>query len=95
MRTQPRTARPLAAAALALALVAAAPVVALAQQPPAAAPSAQPATPPSPVNVGDVAPDFTLPGATRYGLLRDPVRLSSFRGQTVVLAFFFKARTKG
>lgn len=45
--------------------------------------------------VGQTAPDFTLPGATRYGLLRDPVKLSDFRGQTVVLAFFPKARTKG
>lgn len=44
---------------------------------------------------GDVAPDFTLPGATRYGLLKDPVRLSDFRGRTIVLAFFFRARTKG
>jgi cytochrome oxidase Cu insertion factor (SCO1/SenC/PrrC family) len=60
-----------------------------AQQPAAAA-----AAPPTP-EVGTIAPDFTVPGATRYGLLRDPVRLSSFRGQTVVLAFFFKARTKG
>jgi peroxiredoxin len=42
-----------------------------------------------------VAPDFTLTGATRYGVLRDPVRLSDFRGKTVVLAFFYKARTKG
>lgn len=42
-----------------------------------------------------MAPDFTLPAATRYGLLRDAVRLSDYRGQTVVLAFFFKARTKG
>lgn len=42
-----------------------------------------------------MAPDFTIAGATRYGLLRDPVRLSDFRGQTVVLAFFFQARTKG
>ena len=42
-----------------------------------------------------MAPDFTLPGATRYGLLQNPVRLSDFRGQTVVLAFFPKARTKG
>jgi peroxiredoxin len=42
-----------------------------------------------------MAPDFAIPGATRYGLLRNPVRLSDFRGQTVVLAFFFKARTKG
>lgn len=45
--------------------------------------------------VGDVAPDFTLPGATRYGLLKNPVRLSDFRGRTIVLAFFFRARTKG
>ncbi|HEX6057889.1 MAG TPA: hypothetical protein VFZ11_02635 [Gemmatimonadaceae bacterium] len=45
--------------------------------------------------VGAPAPDFTLPGATRYGRLEAPVRLSDFRGETVVLAFFFKARTKG
>jgi peroxiredoxin Q/BCP len=45
--------------------------------------------------VGQPAPDFTLPGATRYGLLRTPVRLADYRGQTVVLAFFYKARTKG
>ncbi|HEX5437621.1 MAG TPA: redoxin domain-containing protein [Gemmatimonadaceae bacterium] len=46
-------------------------------------------------NVGEMAPDFTAPGATRYGLLQSPVKLSDFRGKTVVLAFFFKARTKG
>ena len=45
--------------------------------------------------VGAMAPDFALPGATRYGLLRDPVRLSDHRGKTVVLAFFYRARTKG
>jgi AhpC/TSA family len=45
--------------------------------------------------VGQPAPDFALTGATRYGVLRDPVRLSDFRGKTVVLAFFFKARTPG
>jgi len=45
--------------------------------------------------VGAMAPDFTLPGATRYGLLKAPVRLSDYRGQTVVLAFFYQARTKG
>jgi hypothetical protein len=54
--------------------------------------SAPPQTGPK---VGDMAPDFALPGATRYGLLRDPVTLSSMRGKTVVLAFFFKARTRG
>lgn len=45
--------------------------------------------------VGQPAPDFALTGATRYGILRAPVRLSDFRGKTVVLAFFFKARTPG
>ncbi|MDF2773769.1 MAG: putative peroxiredoxin [Geminicoccaceae bacterium] len=62
---------------------------AAAQQPAAPAPAE---TGPK---VGDIAPDFTLPGATRYGLLRDPVTLSGLRGKTVVLAFFIKARTRG
>jgi peroxiredoxin Q/BCP len=53
-----------------------------------------PAATPS-LEVGAVAPDFSLPGATRFGTLRDPVKLSDFKGKTVVLAFFFKARTKG
>jgi hypothetical protein len=56
-------------------------------------------TPAAPVGSGpavnDVAPDFTLNGATRYGLLKTPVRLSDYRGRTVVLAFFYQARTKG
>ena len=59
------------------------------QAPVAAAPS------PPPLEIGAVAPDFTLPGATRYGVLKDPVKLSDFKGKTVVLAFFFKARTSG
>ena len=56
-----------------------------------------PAAPPAPTGpaVGQMAPDFTLPGATRYGRLRDPINLSSYRGSTVVLAFFVKARTRG
>ena len=45
--------------------------------------------------VGEMAPDFALPGATRYGLLEEPVRLSDYRGETVVLAFFFRVRTRG
>ncbi len=49
----------------------------------------------APPVVGQVAPDFSLRGATRYGLLASPVRLSDFRGKTVVIAFFFQARTKG
>lgn len=56
--------------------------------------SSAPATPPGP-GVNDVAPDFSLAGADRYGLLKTPVKLSDYRGRTVVLAFFFQARTKG
>ncbi len=50
---------------------------------------------PAPLEIGAVAPSFALKGATRYGVLANPVRLSDFRGKTVVLAFFFKARTSG
>ena len=57
--------------------------------------AAAPAQPTPPLEVGALAPDFSLPGATRYGLLRNPVRLSDFRGKTVVLAFFFRSRTRG
>ena len=47
------------------------------------------------LQVGAIAPDFELPGATRYGVLSSPVRLSEFRGMTVVLSFFYRARTPG
>jgi len=57
--------------------------------------SAAPAQEPAPLEVGATAPDFTLPGGTRYGVLKAPVHLSDFKGKTVVLAFFYKARTKG
>jgi len=63
-----------------------------------AAPTAraqQPAAAPATPEVGTMAPDFALPAATRYGLLRDSIRLSDLRGKTVVIAFFYKARTKG
>ncbi|MFI5231000.1 MAG: peroxiredoxin family protein [Gemmatimonadales bacterium] len=45
--------------------------------------------------VGDMAPDFSLPGATMAGLTAAPVALSQYKGQTVVVAFFPKARTRG
>lgn len=48
-----------------------------------------------PLKVGDVAPDFDLRGATRYGLLAAPARLADHKDETVVIAFFYKARTKG
>ena len=64
----------------------------LAAQQPAAAP---PPPDPKPLEVGAVAPDFALPGSTRFGVVRNPIHLSDFKGKTVVLAFFFKARTRG
>jgi peroxiredoxin Q/BCP len=78
-------------ATAALALIASLPVTARAQTTPA---GPVPADHP-PLAIGAVAPDFELPGATRYGVLSKPVKLSDFRGETVVLAFFFKARTRG
>ena len=75
--------------AAALAFAAVTPAAGLAQSTPAQQPT------PAPLDVGTVAPDFALPGATRYGVLRAPIHLSDFRGKTVVLAFFIRARTKG
>jgi thioredoxin-dependent peroxiredoxin len=68
--------------------LAAAPVILAAQQspPPVATP---------PLEIGAVAPDFTMRGATRYGVLASPIHLSDFKGKAVVLAFFYKARTSG
>jgi hypothetical protein len=63
------------------------PVVAQAQ---AAAPAQE-----TLLGVGKPAPDFELTGTTRFGILANKVHLSDFRGKTVVLAFFFKARTPG
>jgi hypothetical protein len=51
-------------------------------------PAAEPA-------VGEVAPDFSLPLATRDGAGQGRVRLGDFKGRTVVLAFFYQARSKG
>jgi cytochrome oxidase Cu insertion factor (SCO1/SenC/PrrC family) len=68
--------------------LAALPAVLVAQQ------STTPTTTP-PLEVGAVAPDFSMKGATRYGVLANPVHLSDFKGKTVVLAFFYKARTGG
>jgi peroxiredoxin len=45
--------------------------------------------------VGEMAPDIQLEGATRYGVLSDRVTLSEYRGETLVLAFFFRARSSG
>lgn len=45
--------------------------------------------------VGEMAPDITVTGATRYGVLEEDITLGSLRGETVVLAYFFKSRTGG
>jgi peroxiredoxin Q/BCP len=58
----------------------------------AQAPATQPEVGPK---VGEMAPDFTLPGATIDGVMKSPISLSKLKGQTVVVAFFPRARTKG
>jgi hypothetical protein len=45
--------------------------------------------------VGEMAPDFEFQALTRYGAVKERVKLSDLHGQAVVLAFFPKARTKG
>lgn len=62
-----------------------------------AAPAAAQQTPQPDVGpkVGAMAPDFEFTGITRYGMLSQKHKLSDFRGKTVVLAFFPKARTRG
>lgn len=45
--------------------------------------------------VGDTAPDFSFRAIDRNGMAAKPARLSDYRGQTVVLWFFVKARTRG
>ncbi|HEV8197156.1 MAG TPA: hypothetical protein VGP87_10985 [Gemmatimonadales bacterium] len=58
----------------------------------------QPAAPPpgpTPLAAGVEAPDFTLAAATIAGVSAKPVHLKDLRGKTVVLAFFYRARTKG
>lgn len=70
-------------------------VLAALLQQPTAAPAPPPPPGPPALEVGAVAPEFSIPGATRYGTLKNPVRLSDYKGKTVVLAFFFKARTRG
>jgi cytochrome oxidase Cu insertion factor (SCO1/SenC/PrrC family) len=61
----------------------------------ATAVSAQETARTGPPAVGDTAPDFEMVGVTRSGQLDDPLRLSDLHGKTVVLAFFYRARTSG
>ena len=82
-----------AAAATAALLVA--PSLVQAQGAPATAPTVAPVAAPTPLKVGDMAPDFTVVTATAAGVTAKPFKLSEHRGETVVLAFFPKARTSG
>ncbi len=57
--------------------------------------AAPPATNATVLKVGDVAPDFTVTAVTAAGNDAKPFKLSEHKGETVVLAFFPKARTSG
>ena len=64
----------------------------------AAAPRAsaqQPAAPATVSMMGVVAPDFTAPVQMKGAVSPKPFKLSDYKGQTVVLAFYPKARTQG
>ena len=67
---------------LALAALAAAP---LAAQQPAG---------PTPLAAGQAAPAFSLMGGSREGVT-GPVTLEDFQDKTLVIAFFYRARTRG
>ena len=49
----------------------------------------------NPLSVGTVAPTFSLPAATSAGVLPKAFSLEEMKGRTVVMAFFYKARTSG
>ena len=62
---------------------------------PAQQPAAPPTAPALPVpEVGSVAPDFTFRPVNTAGIGKS-TKLSDYKGQTVVIWFFFKARTRG
>ena len=46
-------------------------------------------------DVGQIAPDFTLPWADASGTRAAPVKLSDLRGKVVVIAFYPQDRTTG
>ena len=47
------------------------------------------------LKVGDAAPDFTVTTVTSAGREAKPFHLAEHRGETIILAFFPKARTSG
>lgn len=66
-------------------------------QNPAAPPAAAvtPPAPPAEIEVGRIAPDFTIQVADSGGIRAEPVRLSDLRGKVVVLAFYPADRSSG
>ena len=56
---------------------------------------AAPAAAPTSLKVGEMAPDFTVVTVTADGRTAKPFKLSEHKGETIVLAFFPKARTRG
>ncbi len=50
---------------------------------------------PAGLKVGDAAPDFTVTAVTSAGVDAKPFKLSEHKGETIILAFFPKARTSG
>lgn len=67
----------------------------VAQNPGAPAAAAATLPPPPEVEVGRVAPDFTIQVADSAGIRAEPLRLSSLRGKVVVLAFYPADRSSG
>ncbi|HEX6574505.1 MAG TPA: peroxiredoxin [Gemmatimonadaceae bacterium] len=87
----------LSIAALVFTAAAASAQTAATPAPAGGAPAAQPAAPPPPpeVDVGKVAPDFTMEWADASGAISKPLKLSDLRGKVVVLAFYPADRSSG
>lgn len=65
--------------------------------PSTSAPATQPAAPPPPaeIDLGKVAPDFTMDWADASGPIAKQLKLSDLRGKVVVLAFYPADRSSG
>lgn len=70
-------------------------LTAIALIPSLGAAQAAPAPATTALKVGDMAPDFTVTWVTAAGTEAKPFKLSEHKGETVVLAFFPAARTRG
>ena len=62
---------------------------------PAATTTPAPPPPPEEIEVGRIAPDFTMAFAGSTGVLEKPVTLSQLRGKVVVVAFYPADRSSG